>query len=513
MERFEGFRVRRSILNLFDRDDLDELIKEMIQFDLSIFEMKYKEQIENLNKTKFQKKGQTIDEILHILKRDFGTTGEPLSNYTHLFEQELLPLGEKYLQHFQNRFLLNLDFHFNMKRVYGISNSDSNVTKKLNELYKIAVESFTNERATDYLNKYLPRVSTINNEYVHIEKKQNKLEIIEKIGVVHLNNIKKMKTVFVKYVFDLKHNYFEIAYNEHSVKDICTLQNEDRSITLVSSDEVPIENKFQQDSLLLGELYKRIKRTFFKDIELVPLGSELMASEFFSYVIKEKEEIQPQIDIIDQILHSKGFSPYEAVLYYYFKADKEHIIDSVLKESSSENKDIEMLVKNNFPELDTNDLASSVRFLRNMTVFSRIKQKTDLLERLDNFLFMFTVRDLAVTKSTTKNEERWPVYTSDFYWHLQEVIDSIKFLNEIGIRISLEISDGTKVFQEVKILTNEEFLTFTYYQNSRRRSLRKNPKNKFKLAEGRNIIHEHIKDKFNEIISTEPQSGKILSIR
>ena len=507
MEETKQIMIRRNVINLYHYDTLDEIIKEMINYDLFYFETKYKVQIDDLQKTRFLLKGVIDEEILKVLKNIHDGPGDKQGMYIRIFEQEFFPLKDDYLKIFQDRFLLNLDFHFNIKRTYSIDEINDEINNKINELYTTAIESFTNQSILEYKNKYLPLALTLDGEYIHIERKENKLEILEKIGVVHKNNNAKIKTVFVKYIFDMSNNYFEIAYNENSVRDLCLLKDEDKIITLTASGQDDLKNNFERDSVLLGHLYSRVKRNFVKNISIESIDLDITAFELFRTVVSSRLSFQSQFDLIEESISGKESSPYEAVLYKYFYEDKEKIISNVMDNIPSENNKIEDLINNNFSkELNTEELNASIRFLRNMTVFSKIKQNQLLVEKLDDYLFMFTVRDLAVTKSTTRNEERQPIYTSDFYWHLQEVIDAIQLINELGLRKTVRISDGTKIFQDVKVLISGGFITFTYFQHTRKKSFKKNPKDVFKLAEGRNQIHDDIKAKFREIISRESSS-------
>lgn len=507
MEEPRGMQIRRNILNLYNYETLDEVIIEMINIDITHFEAKFKNQIESLRKTRFIQKGIVDQEILKVLKNTYDGPGDPLVKYIRIFEQEFFNKGEVYLEIFQEYFLSNIDFHFNIKRVYSIAEFNEGLKPKIRKLFLAAISNFTNQNYKQFKNLFIPSIATLESEYVHIEVKGYKVEILEKIGVIHRNNTRKIKTVFVKYVFDLQNNYFEIAYNEQSIRDLCTLPTEDKIITLIMSDENEVEEVFEHDSVLLGHLYTRVKNVFNNELILQSVSTEVTAQEFIAVVLSRRESLHSQIELMNGISENKEVSPYEAVLYNYFSQDKNKIITRVISDSSYENKKIEELIRDNFSEeLDTKDLDASIRFLRNMTVFSKIKNDERLIERLDDYLFMFTVRDLAVTKSTTRNEERLPIYTSDFYWHLQEVIDSIQLLNEIGMRKTVEISDGSNIFQDLKILINGSFLTFTYFQNTRKKSFKKNPSSVLKLAEGRNLIHDQLKSNFREIISTESGS-------
>lgn len=502
MKTTSKVNINNAVLNLIQIDSLEEIIEGMVNEKADFFEKKYKQKIEEVRKTRFVKRGNVGAEVLFILKKKHKVEGKTVGMYRNILIKELFIEGEQFIEYFQEKFLMVLNYHFNVRRVYGITLESS-----VEEIKYEAIEKFTGIKPVLFKNTLIGSIDLNNNDYIAIYNSENEVKIVEKLGITSVHNKGSEKAVFVQYVIDTKNDFFEISYNDSVISDFCKQEKHEKIISIQSNDEVSIEKKFATEATALMNLYNRVKNIM-KDVVLIhSISKGLSSSQVNQMVssIKENENVSDNdIEIIansEQEAFNK--SPFEAAMYQYFKEDREKLLKQVLEEETlNDNEKFKEILAKDFPEIDSSNLITSVKFLKNMIAFSKLKQNKHVVNNFEDFIFYFTVRDFAVTKSTTKNNERKPVYTSDFYWHLQEVIDSIKLLTELGLRKSVEIYDK-KISQEVKISHYNDHLNFVYFQFAKKNSTASKEKNILKLAESRFLIHELIKTKFREIVSRE----------
>lgn len=500
MEAITKININNAVLNLIQFDSLEEIIEGMINLDPEYFEKKYLEEIKKVRSRRFIRKGDIGAEVLFILKKRHKVEGKQVGMYRNLLRKELFLSGDKYVEYFQNEFLKVLNYHFNIRKIYGIT-----VEEGIHEIENVAIKKFSNTEPASFTNALIAHTNVMDNNYIAIYSSEQKIKIIEKLGITSKHNRGSEKAAFIQYVIDLENEFFEIAYNDSIINDLCKQDSHERTISIESSDQTPIEKKFASETVALMNLYKRAKELLEDGVEIHSISKGLSSSDLKT-ILPLSTDYSTK-DILSKVYSEKeafNKSPFEAVLYQYFKEDREKLLSSVLEDKDlHDNEKFKDVLKNEFPDIDALNLSTSIKFLKNMIVFSKLKVNQEIIDKFEDFIFYFTVRDLAVTRSTTKNSDRKAVYTSEFYWHLQEVIDSIKMLTELGLRKTVDVKEYKKVSQEVKISHSNDHLHFMYFQYAKHNSQMPKEKNILRLAEGRDLVHEHIKNKFREIVSRE----------
>lgn len=496
--------IRRNVLNIFNSNEIIEnIIKELIGLNKDLFIAKYDEEVKKLEKTSFKQKNNDVEKVFFEMTKKHAKSSKHIETLMEILEKDFFVEGEIYTSFFHSRFINFLSYHFNIRRVYKYSwnKSVKNIEEKL--LNEIAMK-FSDKSFSSYENPSITQSAYKDSPFLCIEPSTTGIDIIEKIGVVYPNVHDKIKSVYVKYSFDFRNGFFEISYNDTSLKEICKLESSDKSILIKSGDDVPIQTKFRNEKKLINNLIFRMNSLLGDVITIKSINDGIAKIAVKEESISEQEkEIAP---LIKKITEEEAFytGPYEAALYQYFKEDKEQLLESVTGERQvKDSSEIEKILKGQFDEIDEENIDTSIKFLMNMQVYSAIKQNPSIVNKLDDYIFLFTVRDLAVSKSTTRNSERLPIYDTEFYWHLQEVIDSVKLLSELGIRLTCVNEENEKISQEVKVSVSTDHMYFMYFQNEKTGITSSKEGKIFKMAEGRDLIHEYFKNKFNDIVSAK----------
>ncbi|MCG4639947.1 hypothetical protein L0N18_24670, partial [Phocaeicola dorei] len=89
----------------------------------------------------------------------------------------------------------------------------------------------------EYIPKKVTDIKDKEDHYYSIYKNDKKIEIYEKIGVIYPTENHITKSVLIRYSFDFENNFFELAYNENTLKDLCNPSTDKKKIILKSGDE------------------------------------------------------------------------------------------------------------------------------------------------------------------------------------------------------------------------------------------------------------------------------------
>ncbi|WP_215115188.1 hypothetical protein [Exiguobacterium sp. s80] len=513
METTIEINIQDNLLNIFTNTTLDDILKSMIKLDADSFTNYHNEELQK-NKRGYNSGDKKIEAILSIIDRKNASAGTRADGYVKKLKNEFFNRGQKYAELFHEQYLTNLEYHFNVRRVYGMGYSIENydcLEDYLNSLYLLLIKNYDPKITGEYIPAKVTDIKLRNDNYFSIYKDNKKIELYEKIGVIYQTEKKNTKSVFVKYTFDFENDFFELSYNENTLKDLCNPSIDMKKIILESADiNQTITSKFANEKVATLTLYSRMKGLVESKLAIRSIGDQIARIALDEEMNKEKDEVTKLNNLKSFNTENEAFnkSPFELAMYKLFKEDRDSMISRILGENEEKDtSDIEDFINEKFKDFDNHSVGMSVKFLKNMKAFTKLKKKSHIINGLEDFIFSFTVRDWEVTKSTTKNQERLPVYTSDFYWHLQEVVDGIKLINELGLHVSTVIPSGEKFSQEIKITLSNDHLIFIYYQNDKRISGRvKSIKNTLKISEARAQINDNVKNKFRKIISEKSES-------
>lgn len=512
MEKTIEINIQDNLLNIFTNTTLDDILKSMIKLDIDSFSNRHNEEIQK-NKRKSKSEEKEIEAILSIIDRKNASPGTRADGYVKKLKNEFFNHGQKYAELFHEQYLTNLEYHFNVRRVYGMGYSIENydcLEDYLNSLYLSLIKNYDPKITGEYTPAKVTDIKLRNDNYFSIYKNNKKIELYEKIGVIYQTEKKNTKSVFVKYTFDFENDFFELSYNENTLKDLCNPSIDMKKIILESADiNQTITSKFGNEKVATLTLYSRMKSLVESKLAIRSISDQI-AKVALEEMNKENDDEAKLKNLQSFNTENEAFnkSPFELSMYKFFKEDRDSMISRILGENEEKDtSDIEKFINEKFKDFDNHSVGMSVKFLKNMKAFTKLKKKHHIINNLENFIFSFTVRDWEVTKSTTRNQERLPVYTSDFYWHLQEVVDGIKLINELGLHVSTIIPSGEKIYQEIKITLSNDHLIFIYYQNDKRTSGKvKSIKNTLKISEARGQINDYVKNKFRKIISEKSKS-------
>lgn len=495
-------RVKASILNLYTIQSIEQIIKGLINYDLDFFVNKYKQELDE-QKNNSHRIIRKIDEgILAIMKKQNRVEGSSTELFITILENEFFSVNEKYEELFHEKYINNLEYYFNSRKVYGLNFFDGEISVVADEIYLELSKKFKNPNENEFKNKLITSYIKIEDNYFYFKKSDSGLKVYEKIGIQKRTTTGGVKSVFVCYYFDLKNNYFEISYNDSAIKDLSKDINRKNILLDIeqnnenSGEEISklhlLSIKFGSETATLRTLKTRMKKLSRKKINISSLNSGI-SSEYNSRKIDKDFKIP---------VHLKQFyeSPYEGVMYLYFKENRERIVSKYLDDDNT--RKLETIKSNSKRELEGNyseEVEKSIKFLNYLIVFSKLKNLRMEGKNVEDHIYAFTVRDHEVTKTSTKNSQRMPVYNTDFYWHLQEVADSIKQLSELGLFKTVIDQNDKLVSQEMKIAYLNDHLHFVYYQKSKNN----NSEDAIKISGARRLVHESIKSEFRKIISKE----------
>ncbi|MFX4306337.1 hypothetical protein F8N00_13180 [Exiguobacterium sp. A1_3_1] len=511
MEKTIEISIQDNILNVYSNITMNEILKNMIKLDEDSFLNRHNDEVEQLKKTRFKEKNNITESVFFVIDNKYYTPGTKADNYIKILRNEFFNQGVEYIDYFENQYLKNLEYHFNVRRVYGMDYSlegYKDLNGYIDDVYSLLIKKYNPKNLGEYVPQKITDIKEKDDNFHKICKKNNKIEIYEKIGIIYSSENYLTKSVFIRYSFDFENNFFELAYNDRTLKDVCSSTNDRKKVLLESKDKtVKITDKFSNEGIASVTLYERIKELVESKLRLHSLGEQLSLMTMNNTKAEKNESSEGEkLQVLNTEIEAYLKSPFELAMYKIFKEDRDNLISKILGENEEKDtSDIELFIEDKFKDFDNDSISMSVKFLKHMKAFSILKKKAMIVRDLDNFIFSFTVRDWAVTKSTTRNQERLPVYTSDFYWHLQEVVDSIKLINELGLHISTSVSNGKKFYQEVKITLSNDHLIFVYYQNKRRAN-NSGVKSTLTVSEARRTVNDYVKNKFRSIISEKSES-------
>ncbi len=503
--------IQDNILNVCSNITTNEILKNMINLDKDGFLKRHNDEVEQLKKTRFKDKNNITECIFFVIGNKYYTPGTKANDYIKILKNEFFNQGEEYIDYFEDQYLKNLEYHFNVRRVYGMDYSlegHKDLESYINNVYSLLIKKYNPNIVGEYVPQKITDIKERDSHFHKICKVDNKIEIYEKIGIIYSSENYITKSVLIRYSFDFENNFFELAYNDKTLKDVCNPSNDRKKIILESKDKTKkITDKFFNEGIASVTLYSRIKELVEPKLKLHSLGEQLAAITLNDADGDRSGGSEgKKLQVLNTETEAYTKSPFELAMYKIFKEDRDNLISKILGEDEEKDtSDIEVFIKDKFKDFDNDSISMSVKFLKHMKAFSILKKKAMIVRDLDNFIFSFTVRDWAVTKSTTRNQERLPVYTSDFYWHLQEVVDGIKLINELGLHISTLVSTGEKSFQEVKITLSNDHLIFVYYQNKKRTNTNNGAKNTLTVSEARRTVNDYVKNKFRSIISEKSE--------
>lgn len=493
-------RVKASILNLYTVDSIEDILKIMINYDRGFFEEKFKNELERMKDKTYKTFSQIDERILHIMKNKNKIEGSSTELYITILENEFFSADIKYEEIFHEQYMINMDYYFNCRKVFGMDFISDKKVKLSNEIYSLLTNKFKHPDSKKFENKLVTSYITIEENYSYFYKNKDGVTIYEKIGIQNRSNTGGAKSVFVRYYFDLKNNYFEISYNDSAIKDLSKEPNRKNILLKVErkseeqeetiSEKALLDKKFSSETQTLRTLKSRIRRLSNEIVDIISLNKEISAE-----LNKKLEDEDFKISNEQKIFYE---SPYEGVMYLYFKENREKIVNEFLNDATTEKlKEIKEEAIKTFKSEYTLEVEKSIKFLNYLIVFSELKSAKREGKEIEDYIYAFTVRDHEVTKTSTKNADRLPVYNTDFYWHLQQVADSIKQLSELGLFKSAMNSNNKTVTQEIKIAYINDHLHFVYYQ----KSINVKIGSAIKVGEARRLVHESIKSEFRKIIS------------
>lgn len=455
--------ILRHIPLSFQKKMLIRIIDENLDYFLTLF---------NITDLKKNKQKPYKDSEL-IFEYFFSKTSGRLTidRYSQLFREQLCSqesILNNVITSLNTQFVDLIDYHFNYRTLdlLALEVNRENESQLSALLHQHVIENY--RELIDCSLTYIESKEQIFTSFILDE---GKIIILERIGYYRLEN-EIFSSFMVKYTIDLKSGFLEYHWNKTAAQKFY-------------KNMIPQQNVIKKEDDLLRYMKNRIITWFSGAVQTQSL---------------ETNAAPPELGDHHSIESAFNNFPFEACLYKLFMDDHDILMNTIIQNN---NLDIELLsgdseLSNHLEtkyDFDSQN-SSKAHSLINAIYFRALANEIDFLE-LNQYIYSFTLRDIVnVTSSKTRHNRREPVYHTEPYWYLLDMIKRLKVITEISFHYELyDVQTHIRYQQKFTLKLRKNKLTFEFLQSNS-----EDESNLFYISKSRRRIYEHFKRRISNFI-------------
>ncbi|WP_214758489.1 MULTISPECIES: hypothetical protein [unclassified Exiguobacterium] len=430
---------------------------------------------DDVNLTKHKKKTYQVSELIFkYLLAQTSSESQTIKRYSQLFREQLCPhtaILDSILKTLDEKFIEFIDYHFNYRTLSILEmDIDYGNLEHINQICEVMQEHI-HEKYPEFVNRSLTTIESKEYSYLSFVFSNHKITIIERIGYYRLGGSEReqFSSFLVKYVIDLQNGFLEYHWNKTATQNFY-------------KNKIPQDIMLNNEDELTGYMQSKINEWF---------DDGITTSKSVPDIISPLEDHHSAQSAFQT-------SPLEASLYHLFIEDHENLlqqINEVFPSNTvlSKNPELNSYLQNNY-DLSGDSLEKAISLLNGIRLRDLVKEIDSL--QLSQYIYSFALRDIVnVTSSRTRHSRREPVYHTEPYWYLLEMIKRLKVVSEISFHYEIDEHEDIRYQQKFTVKVRRDKLTFEFLQSSS-----ENDANINYLAESRRSIYEHIKNRIREFI-------------
>ncbi|EML6323895.1 hypothetical protein QCQ60_004179 [Bacillus cereus] len=277
------------------------------------------------------------------------------------------------------------------------------------------------------IDRKLSKIISRDEDLITIRKEGQKIIFLFKQSTVGLGIGKEKCTFYIPCVLDFKEKHMEIRVNQYMLRHT----SRDNGIKLKNIIE-------KMCSFVNNSLFKVVAGNL--DEENVSLS-----------VVKSTEaKIHKGLYSLFSLESAKSLDLIKEKVTEAEQKGSTKITEQVLRDNISNYLQDELLISNPEPYVE------KVMSVKYQDTAQQIKKKEFIAN--GGYIFGFSFIDRKITRSTNRNEERNPVYSSPIYWNLKSVVKVYEEISELGVYWKFNKKDFNKSLTDKKMAKKD--LTF-----------------------------------------------------
>lgn len=270
------------------------------------------------------------------------------------------------------------------------------------------------------IDRKLSKTISKDEDLITIRREDQKIIFLFKQSTVELGIGKEKCNFYIPCVLDFKEKHMEIRVNQHLLRHISRVNG------------IKLKN-------IIEKMCSFVNNSLFKVI-----GGNIDEENVLLSVAKSTEtKIHKGLYSLFSLESTKSLDLIKKKVTEAEQKGSTKITEQVLRDNISKYLQDELLISNPEPYVE------KVMSVKYQDTAQQIKKK----EFIDNggYIFGFSFIDRKITRSTNRNEERNPVYSSPIYWNLQSVVKVYEEISELAVYWKFNKTDFKKTLTDKKI--------------------------------------------------------------